>query len=289
MIPPGPGSFPRENAPHFDPADSPPFSRIHPHSMTSTMNQDPNAADPPDDPETNPALERAENNPGITPHPAAGVTAPPARVIKVLVADDHPLVRAGIRQCINDSPGMEVVGEAGTALEVLKFLGRSKCDALVLDIGLPDQSGLEVMRILKKTHPKLPVLILTMYPEDQFAAFCMQAGAAKFLHKSNASHDLVAAIREVTRDGYRIRPAAGGMPAAAQYDDPRALPHLALSGREFHIFRHLASGKTRQAIATDLGITLKAVSGHRVHILKVMGMKTNAEIVAYARTHHLCS
>jgi two-component system invasion response regulator UvrY len=139
--------------------------------------------------------------PGFPGLAGAEIAAMPGPEIRVLIADDHPFVRSGIKQCINDSDGMQVVGEAGSAAEVFGFLSRSSCDVLVLDIGLPDQSGLEVLRLLKLSHPALPVLILTMYPEDQYAAHCMRAGAAGFLSKSNASNYLVDAIRKATRNG----------------------------------------------------------------------------------------
>ena len=216
-----------------------------------------------------------------------GATALAIPKIRVLIADDHPLVRSGIKQCINDSAGMEVVGEAGTAKGVFDFLGVSQCDVLVLDIGLPDQSGLEVLRILKKTHPRLPVLMLTMYPEDQFSQFCLRAGAAGFLSKANASNFLVDAIRKVSRTGHA--PSAAGTPGAAPGLAPPQLPHEAMSAREYQIFCLIASGRTQQAIATELKLSLKKVRAFRLGILEIMHMTDDADIVSYARLHHLHS
>ena len=219
---------------------------------------------------------------------AGPVTALAAKTIKVLIADDHPFVRSGIKQCINDSAGMAVIGEAGTAKGVFDFLRHSSCDVLVLDIGLPDQSGLEVLRILKKTQPTLPVLILTMYPEDQFSQFCLRAGAAGFLSKANASNHLVDAIRKVARGGPGAPPATEGeLPPSSGL--PPGLPHQELSAPQFQIFCQIASGKTRKAIATELGLSLKTLSAERVHILKTMRMTLDTEIVRYAFSHQLCS
>ncbi len=240
----------------------------------------------------NPSFPRSGMMPAIPGPAGMGLIAPLGEAIKVLIADVHPFVRSGIKQCINDNPGMAVVGEAGTAAEVFDFLKRSTCDVLVLDIGLPDQSGLEVLRILKKSRPALPVLILTMFPEDQFAPFCLRAGAAGFLSKSNASNHLVDAIREAARNGRgapRAQGAPGGTPAAKPGDAPPVLPHQALSAREFQIFCHIASGKTRPAIAANLKLSPKTVSACRVRILKLMGMTGNADIVRYGLAHHLCS
>ena len=139
--------------------------------------------------------------PGILDYSAGPRAAPPRTGINVLLADDHPLMRNGIKQCINDSPGMQVVGEAGTAAEVLEFLGRSECDVLVLDIDLPDRSGLEVLRILNLSHPALPKIMLSQYSENQFSPFCLRAGAAGFLNKANAASQLVDAIRKAARGG----------------------------------------------------------------------------------------
>lgn len=228
--------------------------------------------------------------PGIFPvnaePPGARIAALPGTTIKVLIADDHPFVRGGIKQCINDSLGMTVVGEAGTALDVFNFLGRAKCDVLVLDIGLPDQSGLEVLRVLKKSHPELPVLILTMYPEDQFAQFCLRAGAAGFLSKSNASSHLVEAIRKAALNG---RGVPGGILKTRKSKVPPVKLHETLSGREFQIFCQIASGRTQKAIASQLKLSPRQVSASRANILKLMDMAGDADIVRYVAENNLCS
>ena len=149
-----------------------------------------------------PPAARHGSGPELPARSGAVRSVPPGAALKVLIADDHPFVRCGIKQCINDSTGLSVVGEAGTARDVFDFLSRSQCDVLVLDIGLPDQSGLEVLRILHKTQPALPVLMLTMYPEEQFSAYCLRAGAAGFLNKADASNHLIDAIWAAARGGH---------------------------------------------------------------------------------------
>ncbi len=147
------------------------------------------------------SLAATTGKPGIMEYAGNREAGRPLTGINVLLADDHPLMRSGIRQCINDSPGMRVVGEAGTAQEVFDFLKHSECDVLVLDVDLPDRSGLEVLRILNITHPALPKLMLSQYSENQFSPFCLRAGAVGFLNKANAGTQLVDAIRKAARGG----------------------------------------------------------------------------------------
>ena len=210
-------------------------------------------------------------------------------MIKVLIADDHPVVRKGIKQGITGISGIEVVQEAGTAREVFDFLGRASCDVLVLDITLPDQSGLEVLRQLKQSHPGMAVLILTMFPEDQYAVHCLRAGAAGFLSKSSAAEQLVEAIRKVAQGGRYVSAALAENLAFEKNNPPLESPHKVLSGREFQIFCQIASGKTQKAIAAELSLSAKTVSTHRTRILKKLRMDSNADIVKYAMTHQLTS
>ncbi len=216
----------------------------------------------------------------------AGATVRAISPIRVLIVDDHPLVRSGIKQYINDSADMEVVGEAGTAKGVFDFLAIYRCDVLVLDIGLPDQSGLEVLRVLKKTHPWLPVLMLSMYPEDQFAPFCLRIGAAGFLSKANAANHLVDAIRKVATG---FVPALGAVPAALPAGAPMRLPHEAMAAREYQIFCLIGSGRTPALIAAELELSLKKVRAYRLGILEIMHMTRDEDIVNYIRIHHLQS
>lgn len=210
-------------------------------------------------------------------------------MIKVLIADDHPMVRNGIKQSITGISGIEVAQEAGTAREVFDFLSKSKCDVVVLDISLPDQSGLEVLRVLKQTHPALPVLVLTMFPEDQYAVHCLRAGAAGFLNKGSAPNLLAEAIRKVARGGRYVSPELAESLAFEKNDAPLESPHKVLSGREFQIFCQIASGKTQKAIAGELGLSAKTISTHRTRLLKKMNMDSNADIVRYAMSHQLVS
>jgi DNA-binding NarL/FixJ family response regulator len=210
-------------------------------------------------------------------------------MIKVLIADDHPVVRKGIKQSISGNSGIEVVQEAGSAREIFEFLGREKCDVVVLDITLPDQSGLEVMRVLRQNHPELSVLILTMFPEDQYAVHCLRAGAAGFINKASAADNLVEAIRKVAQGGRYVSPELAENLAFDKNERTPESPHKVLSGREFQIFCQIAAGKTQKAIASELGLSAKTISTHRFRILRKMHMDSNADIVRYALSHQLIS
>ena len=255
------------------------------------MNVNMNAADPPEIPadEEGTSLVQSEPRaPLVKDNPRVPILHK-EKAIKVLIADDHPFVRKGIKQCINDNPDMKVVGESGTALGVFEFLSREKCDILILDIGLPDQTGLEVLRILRKTHPALPVLILSMYPQAEFSKHCLEAGAAGFISKSNATTQLVGAIRQVTGGSRYIAPLTDDKSTPQKCDDPVLSRHKALSAREFHIFCQIVAGQPLKLIASELGVGVSTISRQRASILKKMGMTSNQDIVEYAQTHQLCS
>lgn len=210
-------------------------------------------------------------------------------MIKILIADDHPLVRKGIKQSIAGVTGMEVVQEAGSAREVYEFLARATCDVMVLDITLPDQSGLEILRVMKQSHPAIAVLILTMFPEDQYAVHCLRAGASGFLNKGSADQLLAEAIRKIAKGGRYVSPELAESLAFEKNDAPSLSPHKVLSSREFQIFCQIATGRTQKAIAAELGLSAKTVSTHRTRLLRKMLMESNADIVRYALTHQLIS
>ena len=210
-------------------------------------------------------------------------------MIRVLIADDHPLVRKGIKQSITGLPGIEVVHEAGSAREVFEFLTRSTCDVMVLDITLPDQSGLEILRVMKQSHPAISVLILTMFPAEQYAVHCLRAGAAGFLNKGSAADLLAEAIRKVAKGGRYVSPELAESLAFEKNDAPLESPHMVLSGREFQIFCQIAAGRTQKSIANELKLSAKTVSTNRTRLLKKLNMQGNADIVRYALTHQLIS
>jgi len=208
-------------------------------------------------------------------------------MIKVLIADDHPIVRQGLRQILSGVPDMEVAGEAANAQETLKQVRVGGWDVLVLDITMPDRSGFDILKELKHEQPDLPVLVLSIHAEEQFAVRVLKAGASGYLTKENAPAELIKAIRKVVSGGKYISRSlaetlAIGLDTASE--QPR---HAALSDREFQVMQMMASGKTLAEIAEDLSLSTKTVSTYRTRLLEKMNLKTNAEIIRYALENEL--
>jgi len=201
---------------------------------------------------------------------------------KVLMIDDHAVVRLGLRAILEEAdPGVEVA-EAGTAQEGLAWLHDNPADAVVLDIGLPDRNGLDVLKRIHQEWPRLPVLILSMYSEDQYGLRMMKAGAAGYLTKASAAEHLVRVVKRVLAGGRYVSPALAEQLAGVFAGDIDREPHQMLSDREYQIFQMIASGKTVSEIARELFLSVKTVSTHRTRILEKTGMKTNAELTHYA-------
>jgi DNA-binding NarL/FixJ family response regulator len=203
-------------------------------------------------------------------------------MIKVLVADDHAVVRRGLRQILAETDDILVGGEASTAAELWQLVERERWDTLILDIEMPGRSGLELLGELKRQHPKLPVLILTVYSEEQYAVRAIRAGASGFLTKESAPSQLVAAVRKVASGGRFITPELAERLASSVAGDTETRPHEALSDREFQVLCMIASGKTVSQIGTELSLSVKTISTHRTRILAKMSMKSNSELTHYA-------
>jgi len=203
-------------------------------------------------------------------------------VIKVLVADDHAVVRRGLRQILAETNDILVGGEASTAAELWQLVERERWDTIILDIEMPGRSGLELLGELKRQYPKLPVLILTVYSEEQYAVRAIRAGASGFLTKESAPNQLVAAVRKVASGGRFITPELAERLASSLAGDSDALPHEALSDREFQVLCMIASGKTVSQIGQELSLSVKTISTHRTRILAKMNMKSNSELTHYA-------
>lgn len=208
-------------------------------------------------------------------------------MIRILVADDHAIVRRGLRQIVADESDMEVVGEAQTTQEILDLARQEEWDVIVLNISMPGRGGFEALKALKQTHSKRPVLVLSMYPEDQFAVRAFRAGAAGYMTKESAPEELVQAIRKVVRGGKYVSPSLAEKLAAELGEDAERPPHEALSEREYHVLRLLASGKTVTQIAAEMSLSVKTISTYRARLLEKMRMKTNAEVTRYAIEHRL--
>lgn len=203
-------------------------------------------------------------------------------MIKILIADDHAIFRHGLRQILEENPDMFVGGEASNGQDVLDQVWRSDFDLLLLDINMPGMSGLEALKQLKTQKPKLKVLVLSMYPEEQYAIRALKAGASGYITKASASEELIEAIRKVSQGGkYVSASLAEKLLFDFEADIDRPL-HELLSDREYEVLCMIASGKTVSAIAEELCLSVKTVSTHRVRILEKMRMKNNAELTNYA-------
>jgi len=224
-------------------------------------------------------------NPNPAPHPMSVESLPP-KSIRLLVADDHSVVRRGLRQIVEEFPDLCVAAEASTGSEVIERVREGGCDALILDLNMPGPGGLDVLRSVKGLSPGLPVLILTMHAEAQYAARLIKAGASGFLQKESAPEELVQAIRKICTGSRYFKPGQAEE-LILQMDRPLdQAPHESLSDREFEVLRRIASGRTVSQIADDLKLSVKTVSTYRTRLLDKMRMKTNAELTHYAiRTH----
>jgi two-component system invasion response regulator UvrY len=208
-------------------------------------------------------------------------------MIRALIADDHAVVRQGLKQILGDTPEMVVAGEATTGQEVLDKVRAETWDVVVLDISMPDRSGLDVLKQLRSERPKLPVLVLSMHSEDQYAVRVLKAGASGYLTKDSAPDELVKAIRKVVSGGTYVSSFLAEKLAFEIGTDSSRLPHETLSDREFQVLRLIAAGKSVTEIAAELYLSVKTVSTYRARILEKMNLGTNAELIHYAMQNHL--
>ena len=207
-------------------------------------------------------------------------------MIKVIIVDDHPVVRRGLKQIIEDEPDMEVAGEAKNAGECFSLVRQTDCTLVVLDITLPDRNGFDVLKQLKYEHPNVPILILSVHPEDQYGLRFIKAGASGYLMKEGAAEELVKAIRKVNAGGKYIS-ASLAEKLVSHLDAFDKPPHENLSNREFQILCLIAEGKTPKGIADELCISEKTVSTYRSRILEKMEISTNSGLTRYALENHL--
>ena len=208
-------------------------------------------------------------------------------MIRALIADDHAVVRQGLRQILQETSDMQVTGEAATGPEALERARGDSYDVVVLDITMPGRSGFEVLKELRVERPELPVLVLSMHAEEQFAVRLLKAGAAGYLNKETAPEELVKAIRKVVAGGRYVSPTLAEKLAFEIDAGSDKLAHETLSDREFQVMRMLASGKTVKEIAAELSLSVKTISTYRARILAKMNLHTNAELIHYAITNQL--
>ncbi|HEB02081.1 MAG TPA: response regulator transcription factor [Nitrospirae bacterium] len=205
----------------------------------------------------------------------------------ILIVDDHMIVREGLKQILVDTPDLVVTDEAKNGEEALSKALGSDFDVVVLDIALPDKSGLEVLRQIRDRKPKLPVLILSMYPEDQFALRVLKAGASGYLNKESAPEELINALRKASSGAkYISETLLEEIADTLDFTSERPAQEI-LSDREFQVLCLIASGKTSREIAEELSLSVKTVSTYRSRILEKMRMKNNSELTYYAIKNQL--
>lgn len=207
--------------------------------------------------------------------------------IRVMVADDHPIVREGLKKIIASDREMEVIGEAGSSEEVFHLLREKKFDCLILDISMPGASGLVITKEIKSLYPHLPILIVSMYPEEQFAIRAFRAGASGYLTKTSAPTELLTAIRKVSGGGRYVSSSLAEKLTYYLSGEGTALPHESLTDREYQIMLMIAQGKTSAEIAEELSLSVKTISAYRISILEKLHLKNVAELTRYAIEHGL--
>jgi len=202
--------------------------------------------------------------------------------IKVLVADDHEIVRQGLKTIISEHSDLSIAGEAENGNQVLKIVKKTKVDVVLLDFDMPEKNGLDTLIELKALYPKLPVMILSIFPEDHYGTRFLKAGASGYLQKSSATDQLIDAIRKVFNGGKYISSALTDKLVTGLNKDKEQFLHESLTDREFQVFRLLATGKKLKEMADELCLSINTISTYRSRILQKMDLKSNADVIRYA-------
>lgn len=208
-------------------------------------------------------------------------------MIRILIADDHIIVREGIKQVLSEESSFAITGEAANGLELLTHLREHEFDVLLMDMSMPGRSGVELIKQVKSEKPKLAILVLSMHKEEQYAVRALRAGALGYLTKESAPDQLISAIQKVARGGVSISPGAAERMALELYGNHDSIPHTLLSDREYQVFRMIVSGTPINGIADELSLSVKTVSTHKTRILQKMRMNNAAELIHYAIRHQL--
>jgi two-component system, NarL family, invasion response regulator UvrY len=208
-------------------------------------------------------------------------------LIRVILCDDHALIRRGVRDTLCDAPDIEVIGEAGDYGELRELLRRASCDVLVLDINLPGRSGLDVLHVLKDEGSSMRVLVLSMFPEDQYAIRALRAGAYGYVNKGGDPSQIVTAVRTVAQGRKYVTPEMAQMLVESLTTPLTENPHEKLSDRELQTLVLIASGKRLSDIAVELMLSPKTVSVYRARVLEKLGLANNSEMTVYAIRHGL--
>jgi DNA-binding NarL/FixJ family response regulator len=208
-------------------------------------------------------------------------------MIKIFIVDDHAIFREGLRKVIGDTSGMEVVGEAANGPEALQRISSNICDVVILDLGLPGMGGFDVLRALKGKRPSLPVIIMSIQTEEEYAIMVLKEGASGYLTKESVPADLIKAIQKAVAGGTYVSDSLGERFAGKLLGREDERPHERLSSKECQIFRSIIKGKSIKEIAHELSLARPTVSTYRTRVLRKMSMKSNAELVRYAVKHNL--
>jgi two-component system invasion response regulator UvrY len=207
--------------------------------------------------------------------------------IRVGVVDDHSLIREGVKSILKRHPDISVVGEAGSSQEALDLCHRRSLDVMILDINLPGRNGLEVLKEVRNLQPRLPVLMLSMHPEERFALRSLRSGAAGYLNKESIAEELVTAIRKVVMGGRYVSPKTAEILAAEIVRPPEQMPHERLSDREFQVLCLIAQGISVTKIALQLSLSIHTINTYRARILEKMDLHSTAELIHYGVQNRL--
>ena len=207
--------------------------------------------------------------------------------IEVLIADDHAIIRDGLKKILGDTDDMVVAGEATNGMQALEKVRERNWDLVVLDLSMPGRSGIELIKLIKSEKPKCPILIFSMHPEEQYAVRALRAGASGYLSKEGDSDLILPALRKVAAGGVYFSAKVAELLVSEAAPHAEALPHKRLSDREFQIFDRIVRGKSMTDIANELSLSIKTVSTHKSHIMTKMAMSTQVDLVRYAIAHHL--
>ena len=208
-------------------------------------------------------------------------------MIRLAIADDHPIVREGLRRIANEGEGISVTGDASTAKELFRLLDAAVVDVVLLDVSMPGSTLVETLKELRSRHPSVKVLVLSVHPEDQWAVRALRAGAQGYLTKDHSPEQLVQAIRRVARGGKYVSESLAEKLAGLVDDDRTHAPHERLSDREFEVLRALGSGMAVKDVAEQLRLSAKTVSTYRTRLLEKMGLKSTSDLVRYVVEHEL--
>ena len=208
-------------------------------------------------------------------------------MIRLAIADDHPIVREGLRRIVSEDGGLSVAGEAATAHDLFRLLASAAVDLVLLDVSMPGATFIETLRTLRDRHPTVKVLVLSAYPEDQWALRALQCGASGYLTKDHSPEQLVEAIRRVARGRRYVSESMAERLAGMAVESRTRAPHETLSDREFEVLRALGSGLMVKEVARNLGLSTKTVSTYRARLLEKMGLTSKADLVRYVIAHGL--